>query len=144
MSTHDDRLIYLIFMAQNRLRLYVRDRLRDAGVQITLVQAGILFLLNEEAGRPMSELSRLLSLDNSTVTGLVDRLETSGFVQRKANSKDRRVSLINITAQGVEEVNKAKTTINRVNEEIKTDFSKREIESFRKVLNSFVKKFNKG
>lgn len=144
MSTHDDRLIYLIFMAQNRLRLYVRDRLRDAGVQITLVQAGILFLLNEEAGRPMSELSRLLSLDNSTVTGLVDRLETSGFVQRKANSKDRRVSLINITAQGVEEVNKAKTTINRVNEKIKTDFSKREIESFRKVLNSFVKKFNKG
>lgn len=144
MSTHDDRLIYLIFMAQNRLRLYVRDRLRDAGVQITLVQAGILFLLNEEAGRPMSELSRLLSLDNSTVTGLVDRLETSGFVQRKANSKDRRVSLINITAQGVEEVNKAKTTINSVNEKIKTDFSKREIESFRKVLNSFVKKFNKG
>ncbi|MCP4669461.1 MAG: MarR family transcriptional regulator, partial [Deltaproteobacteria bacterium] len=95
-------------------------------------------------GQAMSQLSRRLILDNSTITGLIDRLEKSGFVIRKANLKDRRISLIHITPQGVKEVNKAKTVINRVNEEIKADFSKKEIESFKKILNSFVAKFRKA
>ena len=145
MSTNskDDRLIYLVFTAQNRLRMYVRDELTAAGVKITLVQAGILFLLQEKNGRTMSELGRLLSLDNSTITGLIDRLEKSGFVQRKTNPNDRRMSLIHITRQGIKEVNKAKTVINQVNEEIKADFSMQEIEVFKKILNSFVAKFGK-
>jgi DNA-binding MarR family transcriptional regulator len=91
----------------------------------------------------MSELGQLLSLDNSTITGLIDRLEKSGFVQRKANPNDRRMSLIHITRQGIKEVNKAKTVINQVNDEIKADFSMQEIEAFKKILNSFVAKFRK-
>jgi len=89
----------------------------------------------------MSQLSRLLFLDNSTLTGLVDRLERSGFVLRKVNPKDRRSSLIHMTSQGNKEVNKAETVIHRVNEEIQADFSKEEIESFKRILNSFVTKF---
>ena len=143
MNSKDDRLIYLVFTAQNRLRMYIRDELTAAGLKITLVQAGTLFLLQEKNGRAMSELGQLLSLDNSTVTGLIDRLEKSGFVQRKANPKDRRMSLIHITRQGIKEVNKAKTVINQVNDEIKADFSKQEIEAFKKILNSFVAKFRK-
>ena len=142
-NSKDDRLIYLVFTAQNRLRMYIRDELSAARVKITLVQAGILFLLEEKSGRAMSELGRLLSLDNSTVTGLIDRLEKSGFVRRQANPKDRRIFLIHITEQGIMEVNQARTVINRVNEEIKADFSKQEIEAFKKVLNGFVAKFRK-
>jgi DNA-binding MarR family transcriptional regulator len=143
-NSKDDRLIYLVFMAQNRLRMHVRDELMAADVKITLVQAGILFLLREKNGRAMSKLGQLLSLDNSTITGLTDRLEKAGFVQRKANPKDRRMSLIHITRQGIREANKAKTVINRINEEIKANFSKEEIESFKKILNSFVVKFKKS
>jgi len=40
-------------------------------------------------------------------------------------------------------VNQAKTVINRVNDEIKADFSTEEIEAFKKILNSFVVKFKK-
>jgi DNA-binding MarR family transcriptional regulator len=144
MIHNDDRLIYLVFTAQNRLRMYIRDALTAADVKITLVQAGILFLLNEENGRAMSELGKLLSLDNSTVTGLIDRLETSGFVRRMANPTDRRMYLIHITRQGVKEVNKAKIVINRINAEIKADFSKAEIESFKRILSSFVVKSEKA
>jgi DNA-binding MarR family transcriptional regulator len=140
----DDRLIYLVFNAQHRLRMHIRDKLVVAGVKITLVQAGILFLLKEKNGRVMSQFSRLLFLDNSTITGLIDRLEKSGFVLRKANPKDRRSSLIHITRQGIEEADKAETVINRVNEDIKADFSKKEIESFKKILNGFVAKFKKA
>ena len=127
MSQKEDRLIYLVFTAQQRLRLHLRDELMNAGVKITLVQAGILFLLREKTGRAMSELAQLLSLDNSTVTGLIDRLETLGSVRRKVNPKDRRMSLIHITGQGLREVNKAGEVIRRVNAEIKAGFTKMEI-----------------
>ena len=143
MSTRStgERLIYLVFTAQNRLRMHIRNELVAAGVKITLVQAGILFLLQQQNGQPMSQLSRRLFLDNSTITGLIDRLERSGFVIRKVNQKDRRSSLIHITRQGNKEVNKAETVIHRVNEEIKADFSKEEIESLKRVLNSLLAKF---
>jgi len=136
-----ERLIYQVFTAQNRLRMHIRNELVAAGVKITLVQAGILFLLKQKNGQPMSQLSRRLFLDNSTITGLIDRLERSGFVVRKVNQKDRRSSLIHITRQGNKEVNKAEIVIHRVNEEIKADFSKEEIESFKRVLNSLLAKF---
>ena len=145
MANHstDDRFIYLVFTAQNRLRMYIRDELMAARVKITLVQAGILFLLREKDYRTMSELGQHLSLDNSTITGLTDRLEKEGFVRRQVNSKDRRISLIHITPEGIQQVNQAKTVINRVNNEIKADFSRQEMEAFKKILNSFVVKFKK-
>ncbi len=145
MANHstDDRFIYLVFTAQNRLRMYIRDELMAARVKITLVQAGILFLLREKDYRTMSELGQHLSLDNSTITGLTDRLEKEGFVRRQVNPKDRRISLIHITPEGIQQVNQAKTVINRVNNEIKADFSRQEMEAFKKILNSFVVKFKK-
>ena len=142
-NSNDDRFIYLVFTAQNRLRMYIRDELMAAKVKITLVQAGILFLLREKDYRTMSELGQHLSLDNSTITGLIDRLEKEGFVQRQANPKDRLISLIHITPEGIQEANQAKTIINRVNNEIKADFSREEMDAFKKILNSFVVKFKK-
>ena len=142
-NSKDDRLINLVFTAQNRLRMYIRDELMAARVKITLVQAGILFLLREKDGRAMSKLGQHLSLDNSTITGLTDRLEKEGFVRRQVNPKDRRISLIYITPEGIQEINQAKTVINRINNEIKADFSREEIDAFKKILNSFVVKFKK-
>ena len=53
--TTDDRLIYRLFMAQQNLRTYIRNALLARGVRVTIVQAGILFLLREEDGRSMSD-----------------------------------------------------------------------------------------
>ena len=80
----DDRLIYLVFTAQQKLRTYLKNAFSEAGVTITPAQSGILFLLKKKNGQTMSELTQVLSLDNSTLTGLVDRLERAGFVKRNA------------------------------------------------------------
>lgn len=143
MST-DDRLIYLVFTAQQKLKTYLNNTLNSEGVTVTPAQAAILFLLREKDGQSMSELSHVLSMDNSTVTGLVDRLQKSGLVTRRANPDDRRVSLIRITPQGVEEIKKAKPVITRVNEQIKAGLSDQEINTFKGILNSFFEKFHNG
>ncbi len=56
--------------------------------------------LDEERGRSMGELSRLLLTDKSNVTAIVDRLEKDGWATRTADPNDRRVNLIVLTPAG--------------------------------------------
>jgi len=140
----DDRLIYLLFTAQQKLRTYLKKMMTKENVRVTTAQAGILFLLKQKDGRTMSELSQILSIDNSTITGLVDRLEKTGLVRRNASPHDRRASHVFINPQGIEEVDKAKKVIRMVNQEIKNGFSVEEVESFNRILKSFFHKFDSG
>ena len=138
----DDRLVYLISRAQHSLMTYLKKELNTQGTSITPVQAGILFLLRKNA-HTMTKLSQILSIDNSAITGLVDRLEKSGLAQRTANPKDRRTYLIRITEKGKAEIDRAYVTIKRVNEEMKSGFSADEIETFKRVLNNLLDRFAK-
>jgi DNA-binding MarR family transcriptional regulator len=140
----DDRLIYLIFTAQQKLRTHLSNIMIRENVKVTPAQAGILFLITEKDGRTMSELSQILSIDNSTITGLVDRLEKMGLVRRKASPNDRRASHVHVNPEGIEEMNKAKRIIGQVNQEIKNGFTVEEVESFKKILRSFFQRFDTG
>jgi DNA-binding MarR family transcriptional regulator len=139
----DDRLIFQLYRAQNKLKNYLRTQLEAAGVRITVVQAGILFLLKQRNGRTMTEISQILSTDNSAVTGLADRLEKLGLIVRKPAPNDRRAYLIHITEDGLEEIDRAKVVIRRVNEEIKEGFTAEEIDAFKKVLSAVFERFGK-
>ena len=141
---YDDRLIYLIFTAQQKLRTHLKKLMVKENVRVTPAQAGILFLLKQKDGRTMGELSQMLSIDNSTITGLVDRLEKTGLVRRDPSPHDRRASQVFVNPEGIEEVDKAKKVIRTVNQEIKNGFSAGEVESFNKILRSFFHKFDSG
>jgi DNA-binding MarR family transcriptional regulator len=52
--------------------------------------------------KPMSELAVALRCDNSNVTGIVDRLEDRGLVERRPAEHDRRVKMLRITERGAE------------------------------------------
>ena len=138
----DDRMIYSLFSAQQILRTYLKNALKSEGIKITPAQAGILFILKNRDGGSMTQLSQALCSDNSTITGLVDRLQKLGFVRKIVSSTDRRISRIYITVEGIDEINRAKLIINKVNEEIKSGFSKGEMEIFKSILDSFHEKFN--
>jgi DNA-binding MarR family transcriptional regulator len=142
MDKKDDRLIYLLFTAQQKLRTYLKNTMVSEGIKVTVAQAGILFLLKQKNDRTMTELSRLLSIDNSTITGLVDRLEKTGLVRRSQNPDDRRASRVYITSEGIEEINRAKIVILKVNDEIKNSHTDVELDHFKKVLRGVVERFN--
>jgi len=139
----DDRLIFLLLTAQQKLRNYLTNELAKDGVKTTIAQGGILALLKQNNGRTMTELSQILSIDNSTITGLIDRLEKAGFAKRISHPQDRRVSQIIITPEGIEEATRSIRVMKRVNEEIKSDFAPDEVEAFKNILGSFFEKFKK-
>ncbi len=138
----DDRLIYLLSMAKQALIDYTNKALLKEEVKLTIAQAGILFMLKQKNLCMMSELGQVYNIDNSAVTRLIDRLENNGLVERQVPPENRRAILIHITPRGLEEADKAKKVIKTINEEIKKGFTPEEIESYKKVLNGILEKFN--
>ena len=65
-------------------------------IGITAPQAMVMGILSKEKRIKMTELSSKLCLSNSTVSGIVDRLEKQGMVERDRSKDDRRVVYVNI------------------------------------------------
>jgi len=57
--------------------------------------------LEPDEPAPMSRLAEVLRCDASNVTGIVDRLEDRGLVERRAAPHDRRIKHLVLTADGV-------------------------------------------
>ncbi|WP_367574548.1 MarR family winged helix-turn-helix transcriptional regulator [Streptomyces griseoaurantiacus] len=66
---------------------------------LTGAQARLLSLLSLEP-LPMRRLARKLKCEPSNVTGIVDRLESRGLVERRPDPADRRVKLAAATEEG--------------------------------------------
>ena len=66
------------------------------------VQLHTLRLIEPGVEVPMSSLAGKLFCDNSNVTGIVDRLEARGLIERRPAEHDRRVKLLVLTTAGEE------------------------------------------
>jgi MarR family transcriptional regulator, organic hydroperoxide resistance regulator len=64
------------------------------------MQLHALRLIEPGEGIPMSSLAGLLFCDASNVTGIVDRLEARGLIERRPAPHDRRVKLLVLTEEG--------------------------------------------
>ena len=91
------RLFFEIGMTQ---RPKVARALAELG--LTFPQAHALRLLEPETTMPMSDLAERLVCDASNVTGIADRLETRGLVERRSAERDRRVKALALTEAGLE------------------------------------------
>ncbi len=74
------------------------ERLVRLGISMT--QLHVMHLLQRHGELPMSHLAEMLDVSMSAATGLVDRVEERGFVERIRVPEDRRVVLARITDSG--------------------------------------------
>lgn len=72
-----------------------------AELDLTPVQGHALRLLDPERPIAMSELADALYCHASNVTGIVDRLEARGLVERRPGLEDRRVKTLGLTREGI-------------------------------------------
>ena len=75
-------------------------------LELTPADAGILRMLRAEAGLSQQELAARLRIHPSRLVAILDNLEKRGFVERKANSEDRRLYSLHLTQAGVETLEK--------------------------------------
>ncbi|MEU8981137.1 MarR family transcriptional regulator [Streptomyces sp. NPDC048309] len=78
------------------------EEYEDAAAEhaLTGAQARLLSLLSLEP-LPMRRLAQQLKCEPSNVTGIVDRLEARGLVERRPDPADRRVKLAAATSEGL-------------------------------------------
>jgi len=88
-----DALAQLSFLTQHALAKHA------AGQDLSLIQTRLLGVLRDREPT-MQELARLLGLDKSSVTGLVDRAEKRGLVRRTPSRQDRRAVRVELSASG--------------------------------------------
>ena len=71
-----------------------------ASFDLSVTQAQALRCLEPGRPLPMGEVAEQLKCDPSNITGVVDRLEARGLVERRAAPHDRRVKSLVLTEQG--------------------------------------------
>lgn len=71
---------------------------REIGLSHAL--AWPLVIVNGKGALPQAELANLLGIEQSSLARLVDQLCDAGLVDRKPDSSDRRVNLIQLTPDG--------------------------------------------
>ncbi|WBB75132.1 MarR family transcriptional regulator [Micromonospora sp. WMMD1128] len=71
-----------------------------AALGLTPAAARALYALDPDHPLPARELAEQLGCDRSNVTGLADKLEQAGLVQRRTDPTDRRQKALVVTARG--------------------------------------------
>ena len=81
-----------------QLKCASSERLLRLGV--SMAQVHILYTVQRNGEMTMSQLAEVLNVSLSSATGLIDRIEERGFIERNRVPTDRRIVLVRVTAAG--------------------------------------------
>lgn len=93
-----DRILEAIIYLYTEGRRVTKEFARRAN--LTGPQLTVIKMLEQIGDLSLSELSDRIRAQNSTVTGIIDRMEREGLVVRERSTTDRRVVHIKLTDKG--------------------------------------------
>lgn len=94
----DQRLGFLMHDVSRLRRTVFDDFVKPLGV--TRSQWWVLAHLSRHDGMIQSDLANILELGKAALGGLIDRLESSGLVERRADEIDRRAKRVYLSSMG--------------------------------------------
>jgi DNA-binding MarR family transcriptional regulator len=98
---------------------------------LSLPQLHLLGVLKKGGGiLTTGEIGRAMVKASQTITGLVDRLEEPGLVERVFDRRDRRKTWVRMTDQGERKLAEAFPVANRLAEELSAVLTDGELEDF--------------
>jgi DNA-binding MarR family transcriptional regulator len=114
-----------------------RDRelaqgLKDHGLRVPEWRA--LAALYAKKHSTMSELAELATIDRTTLTRTVDRMQEAGWIERLADEADMRVTRLALTATGKKMFERIWPEVQRLNDLALAGLSNSQIEALKKIL----------
>ena len=94
----DEQLCFALYSTMLSLNKVYRGLLHD--LDLTYLQYLVMLVLWEKDGINVSEICGRLSLETTTLTPLLKRLETRGLIQRVRSASDERQVIVSLTAEG--------------------------------------------
>lgn len=110
-------------MADNSrlLRRLFDDRVRSLG--LTAVQARLLLALDRHPDCNQGFYADRLEVEPITLTRIVDRMETAGWIERRADPGDRRARILHLTGKARDKVARVEAIVDRLVGDMLSGFS---------------------
>jgi DNA-binding MarR family transcriptional regulator len=141
-ARHEQRLVFLLNVAQRRLQRWIAAQTQQSGV--TAAQSGLLFVLGQRDGVLMGAAGAALDLGPPGISGLVDRMTAANLIRRRADPDDGRAWRLWLTPAGRAALAQSKTGLAEVNARLAEGFTEAEIDIVARWLTSLQSKFPKG
>lgn len=127
----------LFFELGKLLKQYMRKNFEEEGM--TMPQGAVISALKRGGEMKISELSHKLNLSNSTVSGIIDRMEKQQLVERVRSEEDRRIVYVKVSPQFDEMHKEAHKKLEKAFEELLDTGSPEEIDKIVDGLNALKK-----
>lgn len=133
-----DRRLGFLMHDVSRLRRIVFDEfMKPLGA--TRSQWWVLAYLSRHDGMIQSDLANVLDLGKAALGGLVDRLESAGFIERRPDSTDRRVKRVYLSTKGSQVVQEMRIRSHEMSERVLDGLSREQRQALADML-TLVKK----
>lgn len=99
-SLDTDTFGFIVNDLSRIIRAEMDRRTTEAGLGLTTGEGRVLFNALRAGPIRQTALAERLGIEAMTLSGLVDRLEAKGFVERKPDPADRRAKLVTLTDAG--------------------------------------------
>lgn len=109
----------------------------------TIPQTMIIYNLAHEGKMKISELSEKMGLTNSTISGIIDRLEDQKIVTRQRCTVDRRVVYVDLTPEHRKKTNEISEDLDRYFEDIISEIPPEQIKNIMESLNILKETFSR-
>ncbi|WP_406688936.1 MarR family transcriptional regulator [Saccharopolyspora sp. ID03-671] len=103
-----------VMRVQQILQSAVDNALRPHNLTFARYEALVLLTFSKRGSLPMRVMGDRLQLHPTSVTNIVDRLEQDGLVRRVPHPTDRRTTLVEITDEGRNLMQKATDAVNQI------------------------------
>jgi len=107
---------------------------RAVGLGVTRAQWKVLFRLHRQPGLRQIELADMLDIEPITLSRIVDRLEESMLVERRADPSDRRAWRLHVTARAQPLIAKLRAIADEIIAEAFAGIDPKDIQITRQVL----------
>lgn len=133
MSANHERYIgYLISDVARLLRTVFDRRVRHLGV--TRGQWLAISRLDRRPGASQSDVAEMLEIERATAGRMIDRMEANGWVERRADARDRRVNRIYLSRASEELLQSLWPIAAATNDEAMNDLTEEERQVLTKLL----------
>lgn len=131
-SDSDKPLIPLFMHVGKLLNDRLRSALGEGGIHFG--QARVLVSLMQHGNLTQRAIGQGLHIKPATVTNMVKRMDESGLIDRRRDINDDRIINVTLTSKGKKAANFAITVMEQIEDEIRSELSRKEIDILRHPL----------
>jgi DNA-binding MarR family transcriptional regulator len=139
LSSNEKVLMAIVRAAENFKRTHAAI---FRGYGLSFPQYNVLRVLDtsRDGRNKISDISRIMLVPGANMTGIAKRLERDGFLVRKSDPTDERVTILQITAKGKRTLKSIKEEKDRIIDKLLNGFSQKDKTDLLNNVKQLIKK----